>query len=224
MDNTGTPARISSKTAEYVQRIGGFLREPAVFLVKNFERIEHGLRNSVKHYIIYSADGVKENFPNATFVFVIRDPWDNIRSLLNRLRLYGGVQVEPSSFEGANPTWLRVREGCTPDVPGSNYVERIVERWTLASRLFLDRADWMIPVKCETCKEAKEETVSATLRNLGFSHLKPIDHLVDRQFQPKGDHGVSWEEFFGPKGLETIEAVCGAEMRQLAYPPLLIQE
>ena len=172
---------------------------------------------------IFFADAVREIFPSAPFVIVIRDPRDNIRSILNRLNLPGRIQQEPPPYQGINPTWQRILEGRTPDVPGSNYVQRIAERWALASRLYLERADWMIPVKYEAFKAAKEKTVSETLRNLGFARLKPIDHLVDRQFQPKGDHTVTWEEFFGLKGLETIEAVCGAEMRQLGYPPRRFQ-
>jgi hypothetical protein len=173
---------------------------------------------------IFFADAVRDIFPSAPFVFVIRDPRDNIRSLLNRLNLPGRIQQEPPPYQGINPTWQRILEGRTPDVPGSNYVQRIAERWALASRLYLERADWMIHVQYEAFKAAKEKTVSATLHHLGFTRLKPIDHLVDRQFQPKGDHTVTWEEFFGPEELQTIEAVCGAEMRQLGYPPRRLKE
>jgi hypothetical protein len=40
---------------------------------------------------------------------------------------------------------------------------------------------------------------------------------VDQQFQPKGDRGISWNDFFAPESLNAIERICRAEMDLLGY-------
>jgi hypothetical protein len=44
---------------------------------------------------------------------------------------------------------------------------------------------------------------------------------VDVQYQPRGDRGVSWLEFFGRENLRRIEGICGGRMAQLGYRPTL---
>jgi MoaA/NifB/PqqE/SkfB family radical SAM enzyme len=40
---------------------------------------------------------------------------------------------------------------------------------------------------------------------------------LDVQFQPAGDKGVRWDDFFGPANLAAIERICGSRMAELGY-------
>ena len=161
-------------------------------------------------------DELQTAFPSARFVFVLRDPRDNIRSILNRLELPG----RPSDISGvAMPDpWRRMLEGRAPAVPGANYIECLAHRWRLAYRNYRAAADWMHLVRYEEFDDAKEQTVVGVLEQLGLPHDRGIDHLVDQQFQPKGDRSVSWSDFFAPESLEAIEGICGGEIESLRTP------
>ena len=164
---------------------------------------------------IFFAPHLPEAFPAAKFVFIVRDPRDNIRSILNRLRL----PAEPSETDSAeiSDTWRRVLDGLTPTVEGSNYLERLAARWVMAVRCYRDHAEWMHLVKYERFNVSKVDTIVACLRDLGLPHDGDFEALLDRQFQSRGDRTISWQEFFGTKGLRIIEGTCAAEMRTLGY-------
>ena len=40
---------------------------------------------------------------------------------------------------------------------------------------------------------------------------------LDLQYQPAGDRSQSWNEYFGPTNLASIERLCAAPMRALGY-------
>jgi hypothetical protein len=157
-------------------------------------------------------------FDGAAFVFTVRDPRHNIRSVLNRLRLPGRVDRAPASPTGISDTWRRVLEGRTPDTPGANYVERLAHRWSLAAANYLEHQDRMLAVRYETFSADKEATLTAALAQLDVPGGRPISHLLERQFQPKGQRGATPEEFFGPAELESIERICARELASFGYP------
>ena len=74
-------------------------------------------------------------FPRARFALVLRDPRDNIRSILNRLQLPGtvGSAQEPDVQEAlerfGNLGWKTVLEGTNPPTEASSVVETLALRW-----------------------------------------------------------------------------------------------
>jgi hypothetical protein len=54
-------------------------------------------------------------------------------------------------------------------------------------------------------------------RGLGMNPIHDIQSRVDIQFQPKGDHSVTWKEFFGCDNLARIEKICAEGMAQMGY-------
>jgi len=160
---------------------------------------------------------VFEVFAGAGLVFTVRDPRDNIRSLLNRLRLPGRLDATTATGAGISATWRRVLEGRTPDVPGTNYIERLAHRWALAVRNYLDGQQRLQLIRYEEFMQGKVAAVEATLAAIGIPGGQPIEHLLERDFQPRGQRGVDPREFFGAVELESIERICGPEMARLGY-------
>jgi hypothetical protein len=156
-------------------------------------------------------------FPSAGFVFIVRDPRANVRSILNRLDLPGRPDEADDRPTNVSDTWRRVLEGRTPDVECRDYVHCAVERWRITTAAYRRHADRVTLVRYEDFNRDKPGVVKATLAGLGIPGDRPIDHLVDRQFQPRGDRTVSWAEFFGPERLAAIERRCAEEMKALGY-------
>jgi hypothetical protein len=156
-------------------------------------------------------------FPDSDLVFTVRDPRDNIRSILDRLDLPGDPTRAPGDLGGLTETWRRVIEGRTPRLAGADYIERLTRRWTVTAAAYLDHRDAVHLVRYEDFRAAKEEVIRETLLGMGLSPSAGIGHLVDRQFQPRGQRNVDWEEFFGADALRAIEEECGPTMEQLGY-------
>ncbi|CAN5607876.1 hypothetical protein BH23GEM9_BH23GEM9_23200 [soil metagenome] len=157
-----------------------------------------------------------EALGSAGWVFVVRDPRHNIRSLLNRLGLPGRIE-QGARLENISPTWRRVLDGRTPDVPGTNHIERLAHRWALAARSYAAAADRMVVIRYESFVTDKAAAVEATLHDLGIPGGRSIEQLADRQFQPRGQRGVTPAEFFGPDELASIERICKVDMQKLGY-------
>lgn len=162
-------------------------------------------------------DDLLELFPGAGFVFIVRDPRANVRSILNRLNLPGRPESAGDALKKVSDTWRRVLEGRTPDVECSDYVQCATERWRLVTRAYLAHADRVELVRYEDFNRDKVGVVAATLDHLGLRGAGSIEHLMDRQFQPRGDRTVSWTAFFGTDGLARIERACREEMAALGY-------
>lgn len=65
-------------------------------------------------------------FPGSKFIFIVRDPRDNIRSLLNRRKVPGNL----SSFPGNE--YYQLDAFSDASLPGKTYIEKIAYGWCRA--------------------------------------------------------------------------------------------
>jgi hypothetical protein len=159
-------------------------------------------------------------FPDARFVMVIRDPRDNIRSILNRLRVPGTVDAltegHRSEFTRA---WELIIDGGWLGIEGANHIETLAQRWNYIADLYLENEDQIILLQYETFLNDKAGEISRLADTFGLEVRFDISHRVDHQFQPAGDHNVSWADFYGPVNLARIESICRERMRTFGYAP-----
>jgi len=155
------------------------------------------------------------------FIFIVRDPRDNIRSILNRLRTPGDLNSLPPSFTNNWSDnlygWKMILEGKYPRVSGRNYIEFLAERWNLATSTYLQNADSMVLVRYEDFLMDKENTIYNLARKVRLKPYSDISASVDTQFQPCGNTNISWLDFFGNKNLSCIESICKRNMKILGY-------
>jgi len=172
----------------------------------------------------FQTDQIIQCFPDAKYVFVLRDPRDNIRSILNRLNLPGNQpQLTQEQFENLpNILWEIVLEGELFGTQGSNYIETLALRWKRALEIYEQFSHQIELVQYETFLEDKEKTIISLAQKLDLPVRHDIKDSIDIQFQPKGDHTVSWSDFFGPENLLRIETICGRKMQSYQYDPTLI--
>ena len=165
-------------------------------------------------------DELRELFPAARFVFIIRDPRDNIRSILNRLKIPGDQSALDASFLTGLPTdrgWRLILDGAMFKTAGRTYIETLANRWNRVADVVIGREDDFTIVRYEDFCAAKAETIERLARAVGLKPCCDVTDRVDVSFQPSGQRNVSWLEFFGPRNLETIEAVCSKRMTHFGY-------
>jgi len=158
------------------------------------------------------------HFPRSRFVMVMRDPRDNLRSILNRLKLRGDLpDLSPEVMAGMIPAWRLIVDGRWLGLRGENYIERLAARWDLIASTYLTHANRMILIKYDDFVKDKARAIERLARALGREPRHDISDKVDVQYQSRGDRDVKWTEFFGPDNLARIERVCADRMAALGY-------
>jgi hypothetical protein len=159
-----------------------------------------------------------KRFPSARFLFVVRDPRDNLRSILNRLQLPGDLEaLSAEQWDAISPAWRMVVDGRWLGLDAGSYIEMLARRWCLCAEIYLHNSEHMALVRYEEFRSAKVATLRALAQSFGWSERHDIRARVDVQFQPAGDRGVGWEEFFGTANLHRVEEICAALMEQVGY-------
>ena len=160
---------------------------------------------------------LKQFLPEAQFVFIMREPRDNIRSILSRLKIPGNP-TEGSRLASEVPgTWGRVLNGTSPDMPGKDYLEKMAWRWRISAERYFENRDGVHLIRYEDFRRDKQNQINRLAKDLAFANLSDISSFVNVQFQPKGKRPESIEEFFGKDNLERIEAIVGPLLAGFGY-------
>ena len=161
---------------------------------------------------------LQECFPLSKFVMVIRDPRDNLRSILNRLKIPGNLpDIRDADTSRVTRAWELILDGRWLGLDGANYIDMLAQRWNAIADVYLDNADRMILLKYEDFSKDKVGELGRLARALGLEKKHDVSHRVDVQFQPAGDRGVRWDEFFGAENLPRIERICAERMARFGY-------
>ncbi len=185
-----------------------------------------------RHAVYFSRQIVKEpcltfmsaqvvaSFPVRRHVMVVRDPRDNIRSILNRVGIAGNLdQIDSESLRRVPQGWETVMDPiwnrCSPE---AHYIDVQAHRWVEATKcLSTGDAPRPVVIRYEDFVEAKRKAIDRLASDCGLEASVDIASLLDRQFQPKGNRDINWDEFFGAKNLSRILDICGVNMRALDY-------
>jgi hypothetical protein len=163
-------------------------------------------------------DEILAHFPESRFVFVLRDPRENIRSILNRLDIPGHLSSLNQEHKKKIPIgWSMVLNGSWLGLKGDNYIEMMAARWNLMSDVYLKNKGTMIMIRYEDFLKDKVGEISKLAKALAQVPVNDISDRVDIQYQPRGMHGVSWESFFGSENLSRIERICAKQMDFFGY-------
>lgn len=165
---------------------------------------------------------LRECFPASRYVFILRDPRDNIRSLFNRMRIPGNLDdlsAEQRANIDAGWRW-HFQEPHLLGLAGADYIELSAERWNRAADVYLENSSEITLIRYEDFMADRMGSIHALAGQLGFPVINDIRASLDREFQPRGrDRGGDPGEFFGERNLAKIVEICGPRMRQLGYDP-----
>lgn len=172
--------------------------------------------------LTFHYEGLLNYFPKAKFIYVIRDPRHTIRSILNRLKIPGNLQVLDDTYKQDLrhlKLWELMIEGNFPHVSGKNYIEKLAHRWNLAAEVYLQYKNNMQMVRYEDFAKDKIGVINRLARQVELEPIHDISNKLNVQYQPRGNHKVSLIEFFGVENLNQIESICGDKMGYFGYQP-----
>ncbi|MCH8532311.1 MAG: sulfotransferase [Saccharospirillum sp.] len=156
-------------------------------------------------------------FPTTKQVFIVRDPRDNIRSILDRLSLNGQTQEIDHAYQSVTGTWRNVLEGYKPTLPGTGHLEKMAWRWRVCTENYLAQKNNMTLIQYEAFRQNKKSEIESLAHQLGLECKHDISGLIDVQYQPKGKHISDWESYFGPDSLNSINEIVGPYLGVFGY-------
>ena len=181
----------------------------------------HFSKDIIKEPVLtFEYEKLKERFPQAKFVLILRDPRDNIRSILNRLKLPGDLEeLTPLYQEKVGALWnvyKTVVYNQWQGVPYNHYIESMAGRWNLCADVYLNNSNDVLLIKYEDFLKDKVKSLENLAKKLNLPQNFSIENEVDKQYQPKGNKRVDTKEFFG-KNLSKISDITSEKMRKVNY-------
>ncbi len=168
--------------------------------------------------LTFFIDELLEIYPSTTqYVFIVRDPRNNIRSLLNRVNIPGNLK----SFDKTNFK-LSIHEEVlfnkeVMNYSSTNYIEQLAERWNLTFSHYEKNKSNITLVKYEDFIQNKVLFIESLASSLSLNPKIDITTKIDIQYQPKGDQNIHWIDFYGKQNLNIIEQTCAHFMQKLNY-------
>lgn len=153
------------------------------------------------------AKQLAEHFPNAKFVFIVRDPRDNIRSILNRINVRGDLVGWPdlSHLGSAEDAWnMTLRTDWLGDSSSTGCIESLAFRWNYCCEQYLSVKNEATLIRYEDFRDNKLGIIDTLVKELDEVVVQDISSKVDTQLQSKGNNNQSWQAFYGDKNLEII--------------------
>lgn len=158
-----------------------------------------------------------EQFPEARWVMVIRDPVQNIRSLLDRVGLAGDLErLDDSAVQKLQPPWNLLFEHPTgsADWP-EHYIDQLAERWCLFAGVTRQLPTTPLVVRYEDFARDKQGCIESLAQRLGESVRVDIADRVDISRQPAGARRARPEADVFGANLARIHARCSESLSEL---------
>ena len=162
---------------------------------------------------------VQALYPQARKVFVVRDPRDNLRSILDRLELSGRV-AGVSLPDSLHAHWGHVLDNTWMGGPAGNVICSLAWRWARAVAVYRQSPGDFIRVRYEDFLADPENTIAQLCIALKLPQKRQISRWKSHPFQPPGrNRGCRWLDFFGTEHLARIENICAEGMADMGYSP-----
>lgn len=170
---------------------------------------------------IFFHDQLYSLFPNSTFVNIVRDPFSNIRSILNRLNMtaYEAEKITnlTESLLPEYPLWDLLVDTDRMPYNGKNMFEMLVNRWRFAVniRTNSEENNFLI-VRYEDFLLDKLNFINDLCGTLDMEVKRDVSPYLNINFQPKGSP-VDKEKFFSTKQIDYIYKNCTEDMKRYDY-------
>ncbi|MBU6442451.1 MAG: hypothetical protein KGR48_00955 [Alphaproteobacteria bacterium] len=168
--------------------------------------------------LTFMAKPLMDHFGVSRAIFILRNPYDNIRSILNRLRLPGDLAELDARRLCLNRTWRAILSGTDLGFEPDHYVATLARRWQRAAEIYEQMETRFVPVRYHDFMADK----TGTIRRLAQECALPVRHditpLLGHRFQRRGDAGTDLRRFFGSDNLARIAGTCGDTAERLGFP------
>lgn len=155
----------------------------------------------------------------ASYFFIVRDPFQNIRSILDKVGVPGDLKsLDSSHLSEVKLEWQKIVLNDWLGLSYSNYIESLAKRWEKAVGVYLEHQDRMTLIRYEDFLDDKASYIYDLAVKKELKVSRSIEGSVDSPFQSTGSNIRSdGRDFFGPDNYETIRRVCGSRMKELGY-------
>ncbi|MFW5993130.1 MAG: sulfotransferase [Desulfohalobiaceae bacterium] len=160
-------------------------------------------------------DCLVEHFPKAQFLFLVRDPVENIRSILNRAGYKG--RYDPEARLNLSLEWRSILSGAYISPCCKDVLECLALRWNIMSSIYLDNQENIRLCRYEDFVQDKIKSLQDLCLDLGLPIMHELEHKLELQYQKKGETGAGRQSFFSPEETHRIESICKANMQSLGY-------
>ena len=164
-------------------------------------------------------DELKTEYPHSRFVMIIRNPFNNIRSILDRLDISGKKnKLHEKDKKKFFHSWKLLLNNEWIGGSKNHYIEVLAERWNIIFNTYLENKENIILVKYEDFISDKNNTIQMLAEKLDLTKIGEISHLLEKQFQPIGRRkNQDKKVFFGDKNYSKIYEICKENMKKLEY-------
>ena len=171
-------------------------------------------------FLSFCTDDLVKIYPDSKFIWIVRNPFQNIRSILNRLNIPG--DLKDLNFNDyieldKTPDWKLNLQSKMFGYKSKNYIEALAYRWNEAFNIYLRNQEKIILVKYEDFLINKKQFIKDVIKTIELKIKKDISSEVNVQYQPKGDSNINLKEFFGKRNYETISKICKENMLKSGY-------
>lgn len=168
--------------------------------------------------LTFIATALLDHFGCEKGVFIVRNPYQNIRSILDRLGIPGDLkEFHPVPDAVPNRSWRSVMAGSDLGFESDHYISIQARRWQRACEVYLKDPKRYFLVRYEDFSADKKGKVTEILTRFGLPSDRPFETLLDHQFQSKGRPNRDLAKFFGPENLGRIDSICRPYMERLGY-------
>ncbi|MHA1273456.1 MAG: sulfotransferase domain-containing protein [Promethearchaeota archaeon] len=170
-------------------------------------------------WLTFIPSQVYSRFPKSKYILIVRDPRDNIRSILDKLNIPGNKEKNPYGIRELKTGWKQVFMPELYHWKCNHYIEILSKRWNYAVSIPSNfRLQNIFIVRYEDFKMDKVNFIKNLANELGEKGKIDIKQLINYSFQPKGrNRDIPWQEFFGEKNLHRIENICENNMKKYNY-------
>lgn len=166
--------------------------------------------------LTFVADDLMARFGVERAIFVLRNPLDNIRSILNRLKLPGDLaQLDPGRAR-VNATWRSILLGMDIGLPPGHYVSVLARRWLRAVEICEAGGERFVRIRYEDFLKDKKGEIERLTRAFSLPVVHDFTASLDADFQRRGNPETDLRVFFG-ENFQRIETICGETAARLGY-------
>jgi hypothetical protein len=167
-------------------------------------------------------DKITKIFPKSKVVLIVRHPVDNIRSVLDRVNIAPNdlpINIKKMDEMDIIDPWKWFVSGeVLENNPTNKIPYTIAYNWVYTVNLYLNNKESIYLIRYEDFIEDKIKSINSYCEGLNIEKINDISHLVDKQYQPKGENkGKDVNKLFSEKVIENIEYICSSGMQKLGY-------
>ena len=153
----------------------------------------------------------------ARAIFILRNPLDNIRSILDRLKQRGDLPSLDASRIRANATWRGILCGADLGFEPDHYVAILAKRWQRATDIYERGTDRYVRTRYEDFRADKMGEIARLAAAFDLETPHDISALLECDFQRRGNPHADLRAFFGPENFQRIVDICGESAKRQGY-------